>query len=236
MNNLELVAKLAPKVLEAHGGKTESQIIVKDMDFKRGCSLAIIGSFILYNIVNMMIDYDKIASSYPENDDDTNIDWKQHTMYFMKITISLYFWTFFYMLLSFVILFIFKILILNIIKFDSNIFKTIQKSATQGNPSDILFSLSKLADDRSSREITISDMWDMIFSFARYKDGISFLVKLFTMSILVAIVFAILVAPPKKMKSKKNRNTNIRLFLITLLFKMIFMFTIFIIVSNLLSI
>ena len=140
------------------------------------------------------------------------------------------------MILSLVLLFIFKILILNIIKFDSGIFKDIQKSGTDGSSTNILQELSAKAIEKGKKEVTTQDLTQMIFSFLGYRKGILFALKLFTVSILVAILFAIVVAPPNKMKTHKQQNANVRLFLITLFTKMLLMFTLFIVVTNLLSI
>jgi hypothetical protein len=213
------------------------ELIIKDIEFKRGCSLAAIGGYILYNIINMMIDYDRIAITYPENNNEEGDDnWTNHILYFINITIAIYLWTLLYMLLSFIILFIFKLLILNIIKFDSSIFKKMGDITKSGNASDILFGLSDEYAVKSKNEITIKDLWDMMFSFISYKKGLLFIAKLLVVSILVSIIFASVVAPPTKMKQKKNRNTNLRLFLITQFVVTIFMFVIFLIVNNLLSI
>jgi hypothetical protein len=212
------------------------ELIIKDIEFKRGCSLAAIGGYILYNIINMMIDYDRIAITYPENDDEGNDNWTNHIMYFINITIAIYLWTLLYMILSFIVLFIFKLLILNIIKFDSSIFKKMSDITKSGNASDILFGLSDEYAVKSKNEITIKDLWDMMFSFISYKKGLLFIAKLLVVSILVSIIFASTVAPPQKMKQKKNRNTNLRLFLITQFVVTLFMFVIFLIVNNLLSI
>jgi hypothetical protein len=209
--------------------------IIKDIDFQRGCSMAVLLGLIFYNTMNSTIEYETIANNYPEYTVDTAI-WVQHIWYFITLVLSIYFWTGVYMIIVFVVLSIFKIKVLNVLKFDTGIFNVMQTIISKGLSGNVLGSLSEMYDERSDKEITLNDVQKMMFSFFSYKDGLIFCAKLLFFSVIISIIFGTYIAPPEKMKSKISRETNIRLFFVTYLASTFLMFIIFAISTNLLSI
>jgi uncharacterized membrane protein (Fun14 family) len=121
------------------------------------------------------------------------------------------------MFFSFLVLVLILYLVLFVIKFDTSIFQQISK----GIKSNALLTLSKEYMANAKKQIGTGDLTALMFSFATKK--IKIMIGIFIGSMILAITFSTIVVSPKHMSSKKNRETNTRLYLTTL-----FMFTLFI--------
>lgn len=196
-----------------------NQIMVKDPIFQQGTSFAVIVSFLLYNILNKSLEFERVASTYPKisSNDNKRVLWTNHILWFMNLTLKIYWWTFVSLLLTFVVLILILYLVVFVLKFDTDVFLQMSK----GIKSNALLSLSNDYIKNSPKHIGTGDLFALIFSFAtqKYKIMMGILIG----SVLLAITFSVIVISPKYMVSKKNRRTNVRLYLTTLL-----MFTLFI--------
>lgn len=201
-------------------------ILIKDTVFQRGVSYMMIGVFLLYNIMNKSIDYEKLGESFPQLDNNAAYTTKGWIIFwhFFKEVIKIHIWMFLTLLIIYVILFIFQILVLFVLKFDASLFQKLISG--DGN------ALGQHNSDSTKEMITPMDIWKMMFSSLSYNYGIKLYLKLLFSHILVALLFSIYVATPKKMNSKKNKSLYMRLFYLIMFVETIFFYTLFLILNG----
>lgn len=200
------------------------QILVKDTVFQRGVSFMFIGTFILYNIMNRSIDYEQLIASFPQFEKNTTDLTKgtQIFWFYLLEVLKVHLWMFLMLVIIYVVLVIFQILVLFVLKFDVELFQKI----TEG----VANALENFKQNDTGL-ITPSDIWKMMFSSLSYGFGIKLYLKLLASHILIALMFTLFIATPRKLKTKKGQLVHIRLFYLIMFVETIFFYIVFIILN-----
>jgi hypothetical protein len=202
-------------------------IIVKDDNFQEGTSFLIIIIFLMYHLLNL--DIAKIAATYPKSqDDESRISlWSHHLLWFLKVPFSICFWVMVSVVFTIVFLCMIKYFICAVIKLDGNVFKEI----SNGKQSNRLLELSSRYEEEEEKGlITTRDILMLVLSFVLKRPIVflSILVSVFTISLLIGIVLI----HPQHMITKKNRQMNVRLYKNVILCFILFVSTLYTIVTN----
>jgi hypothetical protein len=180
--------------------------IIKEKAFQQGTSYSLVLAFFAYHLVSHSINYKAIAASYPERASNTN-----HVVWFVKLVLSAYFWSVLSLCFTLVLLLLLQFLVMFVVKLEPAEFQGI--SGTQ--PSGALLDLSKKYVEQAKHNITSSDLFGMVFSFLTNQPQVVF--GYVASTVMLAVVFAILVVSPGDMSTVKKKETNTRLFFVTIL-------------------
>lgn len=193
-----------------------STSLIKDPFFQGGTSYAVFVIFVLYNVLNSSMDFDRISNTYPGVLSMTTPNglhsYTAHVGWFVRLTFMMYVWTMVAMTFTLVLLLIVQYLVLFVVKFDSSVFKSMETNTPSA--SDTLLKMSEKYAADSRTQVTTSDIASLVFSFVvrAYFVFAGFIVG----TIVLSLLFAIIVAPPSSMTTKNKRDANTRLFLIVL--------------------